>query len=234
MYAKIESELLLYIRLNQRKLRVDDYIHLRDAIANDGSSTEVGRLVILPATFTGSPRHMHEYAQDAMLYVRSCGRPDLLITFTCNPEWTEIKDELPPVNEIPNPEQDPGLFEIVTKNMIHGPCGPLNPTSPCMKDRKCSKRYPREFIQETQAGNDGYPLYRRRKPGEGGFAAVVKMRVNNQQTEIEVVNRWVVPYNPLLSKMFEAHINVEYCNSVKSIKYICKYVTKGNIWQFFD
>ncbi|KIH43640.1 hypothetical protein ANCDUO_26349, partial [Ancylostoma duodenale] len=35
MYAKIESERLLYIRLNQRKLRVDDYIHLRDAIAND-------------------------------------------------------------------------------------------------------------------------------------------------------------------------------------------------------
>ncbi|KIH47189.1 hypothetical protein ANCDUO_22754 [Ancylostoma duodenale] len=295
MYAKIGSERLLYIRLNQRKFRVDDNIYLRDAVANDGNCTDIGRLVILPATFTGSPRHMHEYAQDSMLYVRTCGRPDLFITFTCNPDWTEIKDELFPgqvpsdrqdliarvfnqkltnlmdviikshiygetrcwlysvewqkrglphahiliwlkgkihptqiddiiSEEIPNPEQDPGLFEIVTKNMIHGPCGPLNPNSPCMKDRKCSKRYPREFIQETHTGNDGYPLYRRRKPGEGGFAAVVKVRMNNQQTEIEVDNRWVVPYSPLLSKMFEAHINVEYCNSVKS----CKYVNKGS------
>ncbi|KIH44087.1 hypothetical protein ANCDUO_25899, partial [Ancylostoma duodenale] len=299
MYAKIESERLLYIRLNQRKLRVDDYIHLRDAVANDGNSTDVGRLVILPATFTGSPRHMHEYAQDAMLYVRTCGRPDLFITFTCNPEWSEIreellegqapsdrhdliarvfkqklskfmdvitkshiygetrcwlysvewqkrglphahillwlKDKIHPTQidsiisaEIPNPDQDPGLYEIITKNMIHGPCGPLNPNSPCMQDRKCTKKYPREFIQETQTGNDGYPLYRRRKPEEGGFTAIVKVRVNNQQTEIEVDNRWVVPYSPLLSKMFEAHINVEYCNSVKSIKYICKYVNKGS------
>ncbi|XP_029638121.1 uncharacterized protein LOC115213325 [Octopus sinensis] len=27
--------------------------------------------------------------------------------------------------------------------------------------------------------------------------------------------------------MFSAHINVEFCNSVKSIQYICKYVHKG-------
>lgn len=31
MYAKIESERLLYIRLNQKQLRVENYIHLRDA-----------------------------------------------------------------------------------------------------------------------------------------------------------------------------------------------------------
>ncbi|KIH47497.1 hypothetical protein ANCDUO_22443 [Ancylostoma duodenale] len=279
IYAKIESERLLYIRLNQKKLRVDDYIHLRDAVANDGSVSDIGRMVILPATFTGNPRHMHEYAQDAMLYVRICGRPDLFITFTCNPEWIEIREELtngqvpsdrhdliarvfkqklsklmdvitkshvygktrcwlysaewqkrglPHAHiliwlkgkirpsqidniisaELPNPEQDPELFEIVAKNMIHGPCGPLNTNSPCMKEGRCTKK--------------------RRRPGEGGYTTVTRLRLNNQPTEIETDNRWVVPYTPLLSKMFQAHINVEYCNSVKSIKYICKYVHKGS------
>ncbi|XP_029655193.1 uncharacterized protein LOC115228861 [Octopus sinensis] len=40
-------------------------------------------------------------------------------------------------------------------------------------------------------------------------------------------NQWIVPYCPLLSKTFNTHIYVEYCNSIKSIKYICKYVNKG-------
>ncbi|GFT76427.1 ATP-dependent DNA helicase [Trichonephila clavipes] len=35
MYAKIETERLLYIRLNQTELRSEQYIHLRDAIVND-------------------------------------------------------------------------------------------------------------------------------------------------------------------------------------------------------
>jgi len=96
MYAKIETERLLYIRLNQTKLRSEQYIHLRDAIVNDGNANpnDLGKMVILPATFTGSPRHMHEYAQDAMTYVRVYGRPDLFITFTCNPTWDEIKELL--------------------------------------------------------------------------------------------------------------------------------------------
>lgn len=108
--------------------------------------------------------------------------------------------------------------------MVHGPCGDINTNSPCMVDGKCSKRYPRALLAETVTGNDGYPLYRRRSTADNGRTAIV--RVHNQ--EIEIDNRWIVPYSPLLSKIFNAHVNVEYCNSVKSIKYICKYVYKGS------
>jgi hypothetical protein len=44
----------------------------------------------------------------------------------------------------------------------------------------------------------------------------------------------VVPYNPLLLKIFDAHINVELCNSVKSIKHITKYVNKGSDQAIFS
>ncbi|UYV69864.1 hypothetical protein LAZ67_7001017 [Cordylochernes scorpioides] len=66
---------------------------------------------------------------------------------------------------------------------------------------------------------------RRRAPEAGGFTAKVKIR---GREEVTIDNRWVVPYSPLLSKMFCAHINVENCSSVKAIKYICKYVNKGS------
>lgn len=125
--------------------------------------------------------------------------------------------------EIPDPELDPELYELVTRHMIHGPCGILNPKSPCMVDGKCSKKFPKQFCTETQTNEDGFPKYRRRSPEDGGFTFTKQVNGN----ECVIDNRWVVPYNPVLLKIFRAHINVEWCHSVKCIKYVCKYVCKG-------
>ncbi|VDK72957.1 unnamed protein product [Onchocerca ochengi] len=66
MYAKIETERFIFIRLNQIKLRSEEYTHLRDSVINHSKTTKVGRLTILPFSYAGSPRHLHEYAQDAI------------------------------------------------------------------------------------------------------------------------------------------------------------------------
>lgn len=89
-FWRVEAERLIYIRNHQAALRCDEYIHLRDAMNNDGDAENIGQHVILPSTFIGSPRYLHEYTQDAMAYVRLHSRPDLFITFTCNPNWPEI------------------------------------------------------------------------------------------------------------------------------------------------
>ena len=65
MYAKIESERLLFIPPNQTKLRSEQNIHLRDVGVNGGDTTNIGRVTILHSSYAGRPRHMHEYAQDA-------------------------------------------------------------------------------------------------------------------------------------------------------------------------
>ena len=41
-------------------------------------------------------------------------------------------------------------------------------------------------------------------------------------------NRDVIPYNPSLLLAFDCHINVEVCSTVRAVKYLYKYVYKGN------
>ena len=114
--------------------------------------------------------------------------------------------------EIPDENQFPELYKIVTKFMMHGPCGISNPNSPCMEDGKCTKRFPKDFVESTYTGN-GYPHYRRRQDGK----QVMKYGV-------QFDNRYVVPYNSYLSKKYNAHINVELCRTIQSCKFLYKYV----------
>lgn len=52
------------------------------------------------------------------------------------------------------------------------------------------------------------------------------MSLKPLNNNVEVDNRGVVPCVPLLSKTCNAHFNDVFCNSVKSIKHICKCINK--------
>ena len=88
-----------------------------------------------------------------------------------------------------------------------------------MKNGKCKKSYPKPFSQETYQGDDSYPVYRRRDTNN-------PVPLNNQRN-VMVDNSWVVPYNPWLLLKYNCHINSEICSSIKSVKYLYKYVYKG-------
>ncbi|KAF0701726.1 Uncharacterized protein FWK35_00037170, partial [Aphis craccivora] len=119
---------------------------------------------------------------------------------------------------LPDPETNRLLFNSVTSHMIHGPCGQLNRNSPCMVDNSCSKKYPKEYSEETVYISDsGYPTYRR--PNNGLVANVRGHPVGNE---------FVVPHNPYLLVKYDAHINIEVCSTVKSVMYLYKYVYKGH------
>lgn len=134
--------------------------------------------------------------------------------------------------EIPSKKDEPELFEIITKRMVHGPCGDINPRSPCMvKDahgiKKCSKSFPKQFTEQTVVSEDGYPLYKRNRSSDPDTHFSIDHPMGHGD-RFQIDNRWIVPYNPYLSKKFAAHINVECCQSVQAIKYINKYVYKGS------
>ncbi|XP_036148429.1 uncharacterized protein LOC118647495 [Monomorium pharaonis] len=59
--------------------------------------------------------------------------------------------------EIPDPCENRTLHDIVMRHMIHGPCGDW-----CLIDGKCSKHYPKPYLEETRMDEDAYPYYRRR------------------------------------------------------------------------
>lgn len=73
---------------------VAKYKILQDAIANDIPLSNVGIYMVLPSSFILGPRFMHQKMQDASAFVRNYSQPCLFITFTCNPNWPEIKNEL--------------------------------------------------------------------------------------------------------------------------------------------
>ncbi|XP_046434513.1 uncharacterized protein LOC124186674 [Neodiprion fabricii] len=93
-YLTIESQRLLFLRNNQKQLRVECYKgmtdHISNSEANTSDRTRLGNQMILPSSFSGSMRHMQQQYQDAMAITRKVGRPDLFITMTCNPKWPEI------------------------------------------------------------------------------------------------------------------------------------------------
>jgi hypothetical protein len=127
--------------------------------------------------------------------------------------------------EIPSKEDNLNLFELVVQHMIHRPCG-RNSKNQCMVANVCSKRFPKAFSNETVDAQDGYPIYKRRSPTNGGH---VFEKTRSDGTVIQVINNsWVVPYNPYLLLKYQAHINVEICSSIVSIKYLYKYVYKGH------
>jgi ATP-dependent DNA helicase PIF1 len=125
--------------------------------------------------------------------------------------------------ELPSKAQNPELYRLVTKCMMHGPCGNGLPGRQCLNETgECSKQFPKDYTPETVFQPRQYPNYRRREDRENEFP-----RALPNGEEFSMDNRWVVPYNPFLLLKYKMHINVEACCSVQSVKYKFKYIHKG-------
>jgi hypothetical protein len=98
-WAKEEQQRLRYVFTHQNELRAECYRGVRDAvfaldegISGDNSNIrfdQIGKRVILPASFTGSPRYMCQQYQDSMAIVREFG--NLLSQLHATPNGLKLK-----------------------------------------------------------------------------------------------------------------------------------------------
>lgn len=120
-FLKVEGQRLEWNKRNQKQLRVELYLGLMDYVNNQAEQRDLkaGRIVILPSSFPGGKRAMQQNYQDAMVLVAKFGKPDLFITFTCNPNWKEIKDNLGPTEStLDRPDLVATVFHLKLKEFM--------------------------------------------------------------------------------------------------------------------
>jgi len=79
----------------QAKYRSASAKAIIDQVSAHLNAGDIGNPVVLPASFVGSPKYYHKLYLDAMALPRRFSKPDLFITMTCNPNWREIKENVP-------------------------------------------------------------------------------------------------------------------------------------------
>ncbi|KAL5560737.1 hypothetical protein UlMin_036948 [Ulmus minor] len=246
IYVKLETQRLDYLRNNQAEIRAELYQGIIDSIhIGENQGSKVGKRIILPATFIGSPRDMRKRYMDAMALVQVFGKPDIFLTITCNPNWSEIKEELEPYEQPQNrPDLVARIFRSkleelkneIFKKQIFGPVAAYVYVIEFQKRglphahfliilKSNSKIIAPEafdtFVSAEIPNINQYPYL---------HSTVIKhmmhgpLKVRGHYLD----NQWVVPYNPYLLAKFNCHINVEICSTIKAVKYLYKYIYKGH------
>ncbi|XP_074326645.1 uncharacterized protein LOC141664585 [Apium graveolens] len=217
------------------------HVSLRDK--GDQAPMHVGKAVILPASFTGSQRYMSQYFKDSLAICRAIGHPSLFLTMTCNSKWPEIQEILkllPNVDPVDAPDIISRVFklkldqllDLIKKKNYFGKCTGVMHVIEFQKRGLphvhmliwLSPESRPNFIEKVDQFNGntyfddcGFPVYWRRNTG----------RVINKKG-INLDNQYVVPYNRDLLLRFQCHINLEICNSSRSLKYLFKYCLKSH------
>ncbi|PIA38864.1 hypothetical protein AQUCO_02700218v1 [Aquilegia coerulea] len=127
--------------------------------------------------------------------------------------------------DIHDPVLEPDLYNVVTRHMIHGPCGKLNPHCICMRNGLCKKFFPKEYSSVTVQGTDSYPIHKRPQNGHSFInsrgiyvdnspnrvSMEVRIAENSQGDEIKqfVDARWVCPQESVW-RIFKFPLNKMY------------------------
>ena len=122
-YCRAEAQRLFYLRSHQEDLRAELYDEIVEAAQSKDfvpGVSDVGKRIVLPSSYPGSPRALQQAYLDCMTMVGHFGRPDLFITFTANPKWPEILHHLRNAEEAANrPDLVARVFKLKLDELLH-------------------------------------------------------------------------------------------------------------------
>lgn len=77
----------------EKEIRAENYtrVHLQE---NNIRLNDIGKIIILTSTFVNSYLNVHEYTQEAFIYVGTNRKPNLFLTFNYNPSRQDVAQEL--------------------------------------------------------------------------------------------------------------------------------------------
>ncbi|XP_056685898.1 uncharacterized protein [Spinacia oleracea] len=114
-FTCLQESRLEWVRGNQKTIRKEMLRGLEDAVSRgDTTPSSIGQRIVLPSSFTGSPRYMLQNYHDALAICKWAGPPDIFVTFTCNPNWQEIIEFLTIISG-QRPEDRPDIIARVFK-----------------------------------------------------------------------------------------------------------------------
>ena len=89
-------------------------------MASDPNLDHIGKLVDLPSSYVGGDRFMQQLYQDSMAIVCHFGKPSFIITFTANPKWVEIENELlPNQTTADRPDLVARVFNLKVRDLLN-------------------------------------------------------------------------------------------------------------------
>lgn len=130
--AGVDENRLMYLMNSQADIRMESIQGICDAISRGSTEgVEMGKMTVLPASFTGGRRYMIQNYHDGIDICREYGPPDFFVTFTCNPNWREISEAIEPGQKATNrADLVVRVFNMKLEELLHdiksgtvfGPC----------------------------------------------------------------------------------------------------------------
>ncbi|KAL8160940.1 LOW QUALITY PROTEIN: hypothetical protein V2J09_012429 [Rumex salicifolius] len=240
IFLMIEKERMNYYRTHQKNIRADLYSNLASASTKGNTAPSSSRKrAILPSSFTGGPRYMMQNYQDTMAICKHHGYTDLFVTFTCNPKWHEITWFVQERDLRPEDRPDiicrvfkiklDAMIKEFKENKLFGKVTSIIYTVEFQKRGlphahillfidKDSKLPTTSYIDKVISAEIPNPT-----DDPALYVAVTDYMIHGPCGLSNNSSPCIDDRNAKLLLKFRAHINVEWCNHSRSIKYLFKY-----------